>query len=139
MMEQATTDAVTAARDLAPELSARAAEAEQLQTLPRDLVERARSAGLFRLATPRALGGQELPPAEKPQGKSAVRVLTRIGIPIFVAPVKPSVDRKLSEIALAQGKARIDVQNVGNEHFRIDAVKLDAMQGQDKLFEKQVR
>ncbi|OXM59206.1 acyl-CoA dehydrogenase family protein [Amycolatopsis vastitatis] len=63
MMEQATTDAVTAARDLAPELSARAVEAEQLQTLPRDLVERARSAGLFRLATPRALGGQELPPA----------------------------------------------------------------------------
>ncbi|WP_410571693.1 acyl-CoA dehydrogenase family protein [Amycolatopsis sp. cmx-4-61] len=63
MMEQATTDAVTAARELAPELSARAVEAEQLQTLPRDLVERARAAGLFRLATPRGLGGQELPPA----------------------------------------------------------------------------
>jgi alkylation response protein AidB-like acyl-CoA dehydrogenase len=63
MMGQATTDAVTAARELAPELSARAVEAEQLQTLPRDLVERAREAGLFRLATPRALGGRELPPA----------------------------------------------------------------------------
>ncbi|SFW91307.1 acyl-CoA dehydrogenase family protein [Amycolatopsis australiensis] len=63
MMGQATTDAVTAARELAPELSARAAEAEELQTLPRDLVERARSAGLFRLATPRALGGRELPAA----------------------------------------------------------------------------
>jgi len=63
MMEQATTDAVTAARDLAPELSARAVEAEQLQTLPRDLVERVRAAGLFHLAAPRALGGQELPPA----------------------------------------------------------------------------
>jgi alkylation response protein AidB-like acyl-CoA dehydrogenase len=63
MMEQATTDAVTAARELAPELSARAVEAEQLRTLPRDLVERAREAGLFRLATPRGLGGQELPPA----------------------------------------------------------------------------
>ncbi|HEY3464104.1 MAG TPA: acyl-CoA dehydrogenase family protein [Amycolatopsis sp.] len=64
MMGQATTAAVTAARDIAPELSARAVEAEQLQTLPRDLVERAREAGLFRLATPRALGGLELPPAE---------------------------------------------------------------------------
>jgi alkylation response protein AidB-like acyl-CoA dehydrogenase len=63
MMEQATTDAVTAARELAPELSARAVEAEQLRTLPRDLVERAREAGLFRLATPRGLGGLELPPA----------------------------------------------------------------------------
>ncbi|MEU4519796.1 acyl-CoA dehydrogenase family protein [Amycolatopsis sp. NPDC024027] len=54
---------MTAARELAPELSARAVEAEQLRTLPRDLVERAREAGLFRLATPRGLGGQELPPA----------------------------------------------------------------------------
>ncbi|WP_329050462.1 acyl-CoA dehydrogenase family protein [Amycolatopsis sp. NBC_01488] len=63
MMGQATTDAVTAARELAPELSARAVEGEQLQTMPRDLVERARTAGLFHLATPRALGGQELPPA----------------------------------------------------------------------------
>ncbi|NBH10014.1 acyl-CoA dehydrogenase family protein [Amycolatopsis sp. SID8362] len=64
MMGQATTDAVTAAREIAPELSARAVEAEELKTLPRDLVERARAAGLFRLATPRALGGLELPPAE---------------------------------------------------------------------------
>ena len=63
MMEQTTLDALTAARELAPKLSARAREAEELQTLPADLVEEARRAGLFRLGTPRDLGGAELPPA----------------------------------------------------------------------------
>lgn len=64
MMEQTTLDALTAARELAPKLSARAQEAEQLKTLPADLVEEARRAGLFRLALPRALGGLELAPAK---------------------------------------------------------------------------
>lgn len=59
----ATLDAALAAREIAPELSARARETERLGTLPPDLVDAARRAGLFGLATPRALGGAELPPA----------------------------------------------------------------------------
>jgi len=56
--------ALAAARELAPQLSARASEADQLRTMPLDLVADARAAGLFRLAMPRALGGLELPPDE---------------------------------------------------------------------------
>ena len=52
-----------AARALAPMLSRRAQEAERLGTLPADVVADARQAGLFRLATPRMLGGFELEPA----------------------------------------------------------------------------
>ncbi|MDT7678872.1 MAG: indole-3-acetate monooxygenase, partial [Pseudonocardiales bacterium] len=55
--------ALAAARAIAPRFSARARESEQLRTLPPDLVADARGAGLFRLATPRSLGGAELPPA----------------------------------------------------------------------------
>ncbi|HET7652040.1 MAG TPA: acyl-CoA dehydrogenase family protein [Acidimicrobiales bacterium] len=51
-----------AARKLAPELSERALEAEQQRTLPIDLVDRARGAGLFHLAMPAALGGHESDP-----------------------------------------------------------------------------
>jgi alkylation response protein AidB-like acyl-CoA dehydrogenase len=54
---------LNAARELAPELSARAAEGEALRTMPPDLVARAKRAGLFRLALPRSLGGFELDPA----------------------------------------------------------------------------
>jgi alkylation response protein AidB-like acyl-CoA dehydrogenase len=52
-----------AARALAPELAARATEAEVARTMPDDLVDRARAAGLFRLALPISLGGLELEPA----------------------------------------------------------------------------
>jgi alkylation response protein AidB-like acyl-CoA dehydrogenase len=47
---------------LSGELRERADEAEALRTMPPDLVEVARSAGLFRLAMPKVLGGLELDP-----------------------------------------------------------------------------
>ena len=50
------------ARTLAPQLSARAREGERLRTLPADLVDALRTAGLLNLTTPRALGGRELSP-----------------------------------------------------------------------------
>jgi fimbrial chaperone protein len=81
---------------------------------------------------------EELPPPEKPSTTSSVRVLTRVGIPVFVAPVKALNDVKLSPLGLAGGRASIDVRNAGNEHFRVDTVKVEAMaQGGAKLFEKQ--
>ncbi len=48
---------------LLPEFRARAAEGEQLRTMPADLVRRAKAGGLFRLNLPRSLGGLELDPA----------------------------------------------------------------------------
>ncbi len=81
---------------------------------------------------------EELPPAEKPSGSSQVRVLTRVGIPVFVAPVKALHDLKLSPISLADGKASLELRNAGNEHLRVDAVRLEAFaQGGAKLFERQ--
>ena len=48
--------------DLVPDFRSRAGEAERLRTMPADLVQRARAAGLFRLNLPRSLGGYELDP-----------------------------------------------------------------------------
>lgn len=47
-------------RALLPEIAARSAELESLRRIPLDLVEKLRSAGCFRMATPRAFGGAEL-------------------------------------------------------------------------------
>jgi alkylation response protein AidB-like acyl-CoA dehydrogenase len=53
----------SAVTNLVPDFEARAREGEQLRTMPADLVERAKAAGLFRLNLPRSLGGFELDPA----------------------------------------------------------------------------
>jgi alkylation response protein AidB-like acyl-CoA dehydrogenase len=57
------TSAITTARALAGHLAARAREGERLRTMPADLVDQLRDAGMFALATPRSLGGAELPAA----------------------------------------------------------------------------
>jgi alkylation response protein AidB-like acyl-CoA dehydrogenase len=54
---------VDEARAVAPELSDRAHEGERAGTMPADLVDRARTAGMFRLAMPRELGGLEVEPS----------------------------------------------------------------------------
>jgi alkylation response protein AidB-like acyl-CoA dehydrogenase len=56
------TNVVEAARRLAPELSERAAEGEQLRTMPAEVVDKIRTAGLFHLGLPAALGGHECDP-----------------------------------------------------------------------------
>lgn len=64
--------ALDAVEKLTPEFEARAAEAEKLRTMPPDLVARVKSAGLFRLALPRALGGMEV------DLETVVRVVERV-------------------------------------------------------------
>ncbi|MGZ6141841.1 MAG: fimbrial biogenesis chaperone [Myxococcales bacterium] len=81
---------------------------------------------------------EELPPPEKPSSTSSVRVLTRVGIPVFVAPVKTLHEVKLSELSLSGGRASVDVRNAGNEHFRVDTVRVEGhAQGGAKVFERQ--
>ncbi len=48
------------ARALAPEISARAAEAAELRRLPRDLVDQLKVAGCFRVMFPKTWGGPEM-------------------------------------------------------------------------------
>ncbi|MFG3686590.1 acyl-CoA dehydrogenase family protein [Micromonospora sp. NPDC047740] len=53
-------DLLTAVRELAPELTARAEEIEQARELPADLHDRLRAAGCFRMFVPRSHGGYEV-------------------------------------------------------------------------------
>jgi fimbrial chaperone protein len=82
---------------------------------------------------------EELPAAEKPQAKPAVRVLTRVGIPVFVAPVKAVSSRRLSPLNIGAGKAVVDVQNGGTVHFRVESVRLEGRGAKgEKAFETQL-
>jgi fimbrial chaperone protein len=83
---------------------------------------------------------EELPAPEKPQARSTVRVLTRVGIPVFLAPVKALEDIRVSPVTVAKARASVDVENTGNVHLRVDNVRVEGFgQGGAKLFEKQAQ
>lgn len=61
MTESLTAERILAnARALAPEIAARAAEAAELRRLPRDLVDKLKAAGCFRVMFPKSWGGPEM-------------------------------------------------------------------------------
>ncbi|OBB96247.1 acyl-CoA dehydrogenase family protein [Mycobacterium sp. 852002-30065_SCH5024008] len=88
------------ARALAPEITARADEAEALGTLPLDLVERLRAAGVFRALQPRSLGGFEVAPVDfihlveelaRADGSTGWIAAIGAGAPAFTAWLEPAV------------------------------------------------
>jgi fimbrial chaperone protein len=65
---------------------------------------------------------EELPPAnvlQRQQAGAHVRVLTKMGVPIFIQPPNPVVKAELSEVGVAAGKIIFDVRNVGNVFFTV--------------------
>jgi fimbrial chaperone protein len=73
---------------------------------------------------------QELAPPEKPEGPSQVRVLSRIGLPVFVAPPQVQDRTLIKGLAVAGGRARFQLVNDGNAHVRPTSVKVEG-QGED--------
>jgi alkylation response protein AidB-like acyl-CoA dehydrogenase len=55
---------LTSVQNLLPSIRNRREEIEQARRLPRDLADELRSAGVFRLSVPRAIGGGEAPPVD---------------------------------------------------------------------------
>jgi fimbrial chaperone protein len=73
---------------------------------------------------------QELAPPEKPEGPSQVRVLSRIGLPVFLVPAQVQDRTVLRDLAVRGGKASFRIVNDGNAHARPTSVKLEAF-GED--------
>jgi len=62
-------------RELASEITSRAAEFEAVRRIPQDFVDRLRSIGMFRIFVPRSHGGLELP---LPAGLEVITALARL-------------------------------------------------------------
>jgi len=74
---------------------------------------------------------EELPPLEKPESaRPEVRILTRMGIPIFLAPEKPGSDPRLEFAPVRGGVLSFSVRNGGNVHFTLQGVLVKGL-GQD--------
>ena len=84
---------------------------------------------------------EELPPLRAPQtsNKSEVKVLTKMGVPIFVQPAKPMAAGTVEGFALAKRKLAFTVKNTGNVHFLLQSVRVKALDAKGAaVFEKDV-
>ena len=82
---------------------------------------------------------EELPPAGENAAASAVRVLTKMGIPIFVRPAKESATAALTELGVRDGALHFALRNTGSIHFVPQSITLRgiASDGQP-VFEQQL-
>lgn len=61
---------------------------------------------------------EELPPLEKPgEAKAGVAMLTRLGIPVFMAAAKPLSQLEIGDFGMHNGTLGFLVRNTGNTHF----------------------
>ena len=84
---------------------------------------------------------EELPPLEKPnqQTGAQVRILTKMGIPIFVAPEKGYAEATIDSPRVEKGAINFDVRNGGNVHFGLQGVKLHGTgTNGEALFDRQL-
>lgn len=69
---------------------------------------------------------EELPAAERPDKKSSeVRILTKMGIPIFVQPAKPVAEARIEDVKVEAGALQFRIANSGNAHFSIQRLSIN--------------
>jgi fimbrial chaperone protein len=76
---------------------------------------------------------EELPPAVRPADATKVRVLTRVGIPVFLEPPKPAPRPEVTGMALAGEKLSFQIRNGGNVRAKPLAVRIVARGGRGEI------
>jgi fimbrial chaperone protein len=70
---------------------------------------------------------EELPPLQAPGAGAAVRVLTKMGVPIFLRPAKEAATAALNDLGLHAGSLHFTVANTGTVHFVPEQIKVRAL------------
>ena len=82
---------------------------------------------------------EELPPQAPQPGQSAVRVLTKMGVPIFLQPMRTQAQAGLRDLMVKDGVFTFNVRNTGNVHFVPEAVRVSGTNDAGQvLLEKQL-
>lgn len=67
---------------------------------------------------------EELPAQSAEPTQSAIRVLTKMGVPIFLQPAKAQAQANVGDLAVSDGVLRFNVRNTGNVHFVLEHVRV---------------
>jgi fimbrial chaperone protein len=83
---------------------------------------------------------EEMPPLEAvgTSGAAAVQVLTKMGIPIFVRPVRETATAAISNVAQHDGTVQFSLSNSGTVHFVPQQVMVRGLAGTSTVFEQRV-
>jgi fimbrial chaperone protein len=87
---------------------------------------------------------EELPPAVKAEDVakkkgSEVKVLTRMGVPIFIEPASATAGARIEPKTLRSDKLAFEVKNTGNVHFQIRRAVVKGLgPAKESLFERTV-
>lgn len=65
---------------------------------------------------------EELPPLSE-EGTLGVRMLTKMGVPVFLEPKSPVVSGRIADATFVAGKLSLRVVNEGTVHFKIQDVQ----------------
>jgi len=71
---------------------------------------------------------EELPNQSAPSA-NAVALRTKIGIPVFVRPAKPSRSAVIEGVSIEGGKVLTRVRNTGNLHISVDTISVKGADG----------
>lgn len=69
---------------------------------------------------------EELPEPHE-QKTTAVRILMRVGVPIFIQPLNPEVKGRIEAAVLQKGSLSFRVRNEGNTHFIIKKILVQGL------------
>jgi fimbrial chaperone protein len=79
---------------------------------------------------------EELPSDVKPLAANQVNVRTRIGVPVFIEPTKPSVSGRIDSVTISNHAVVIALSNTGTTHAMVDSIVVRGMSGPDQpIFE----
>jgi fimbrial chaperone protein len=79
---------------------------------------------------------KELPPPPRPGAGSQVRVISRIGLPVFVAPLKVVEGAAVEDLAVRGGRVTFTLRNTGTVRVRPTSVKVVGTSGRAVLLER---
>ena len=70
---------------------------------------------------------EELPKPADPAEGANVRMVTKAGVPVFIAPVKAVTTGSIQDLAAAGGAVRFLVRNEGNVHVLVKSITVSGM------------
>ncbi len=75
---------------------------------------------------------RELPPAETPSQRTGVRLLTKIGIPVFLLPGRPELKAEIAGVAVHAGRVAVTLKNTGTTRLSPGKLKVEGLDAAGK-------